>query len=229
MDWADIANKCGTTPGAASKRYSRMKQAFDKGDTAPTTPSKPKNASNAAFGSASGSATTPKRKRAAASSPKKKAGSEKFKPDGDEDEEEDGDGDDEYVDKKPRRTKGGMGGIAAKPRATPKSKTKSKQSPAIKEEPDQSAGFLVPDANGDRRDNTYYNGNVLLTPTYSGTVNPTEATTLIEADPEALHARSNGMRGPLYGAPVDDGEDKFYDANEILGDDEETFKEESEL
>jgi hypothetical protein len=27
--------RCGTTPGAASKRYSRMKQAFEAGEAAP--------------------------------------------------------------------------------------------------------------------------------------------------------------------------------------------------
>jgi hypothetical protein len=36
MNWDDIAKKCNTTPGAASKRYSRMKQAFDSGAAAPT-------------------------------------------------------------------------------------------------------------------------------------------------------------------------------------------------
>ncbi|KAF2265770.1 hypothetical protein CC78DRAFT_173800 [Lojkania enalia] len=35
-DWTDIANKCGTTPGAASKRYSRMKIAFENAGVIPT-------------------------------------------------------------------------------------------------------------------------------------------------------------------------------------------------
>ncbi|KAH8728773.1 hypothetical protein GQ44DRAFT_757182 [Phaeosphaeriaceae sp. PMI808] len=48
LDWVDIAKKCGTTSGAASKRYSRMKQAFNAGVDAPggssasTTPKTPK-------------------------------------------------------------------------------------------------------------------------------------------------------------------------------------------
>lgn len=44
MDWAEIAKKCNTTPGAASKRYSRMKQAFENGTSAPTTSSKSQSA-----------------------------------------------------------------------------------------------------------------------------------------------------------------------------------------
>ncbi|KAF1993008.1 hypothetical protein P154DRAFT_107178 [Amniculicola lignicola CBS 123094] len=35
-DWHDIAQKCNTTAGAASKRYSRMKQAFENGAPVPT-------------------------------------------------------------------------------------------------------------------------------------------------------------------------------------------------
>lgn len=76
MNWASIASKSGTTSGAASKRYSRMKQAFESGVEAPglspvksaattpskptATPPKPKNAAR------SPAKLTPKRKRTAA-------------------------------------------------------------------------------------------------------------------------------------------------------------------
>jgi len=83
MDWKDIAEKCGTTSGAASKRYSRMKQAFENGDAAPggsnpgspvkNTPAKGK-ATPRKKGTA---APIPKRKRAAP----KKAESEEMKDD----------------------------------------------------------------------------------------------------------------------------------------------------
>ncbi|KAJ4301651.1 hypothetical protein N0V90_003744 [Kalmusia sp. IMI 367209] len=59
-DWKDIAQKCGTTPGAASKRFSRMKQAFDKGD-----PATPKGTAYDALDTAPAT-PTPKRKRAPA-------------------------------------------------------------------------------------------------------------------------------------------------------------------
>jgi hypothetical protein len=89
MDWNVIADQCGTTAGAASKRYSRMKQAFESGadapgsnagSPAPTTPSKatPRKKTAAADGQAM---PTPKRKRA---TPKKKTVSEEPE---DEDEE----------------------------------------------------------------------------------------------------------------------------------------------
>jgi hypothetical protein len=37
MDWAAIAEVCGTTKGAASKRYSRLKLAFERGDGPPAS------------------------------------------------------------------------------------------------------------------------------------------------------------------------------------------------
>jgi len=221
MDWADIAKKCGTTPGAASKRYSRMKQAFDRGDAAPATPSKSKNASNGTTSSANGTTSTPKRKRATATTSKKKAvgDEEKFQPDTEEDAE------DEYAEKKPKRTKSVN---ASKPRTIPKPKLKGKQTPAIKEEPDQSAGFLIHNSNGsgNGHSDSYYARKHLPTPTLSSSVNPTEATTLIKTDPDDPHT---SMQGLLYDAVVDDGGEQFYDANEVLGEDEETFPQESEL
>lgn len=40
MDWASIAKTCSTTKGAASKRYSRLKLAFERGDGPPGSPAK---------------------------------------------------------------------------------------------------------------------------------------------------------------------------------------------
>ncbi|EUC50591.1 hypothetical protein COCMIDRAFT_744 [Bipolaris oryzae ATCC 44560] len=40
INWDVIATACNTTTGAASKRYSRMKLAFERGDTVPTSPAK---------------------------------------------------------------------------------------------------------------------------------------------------------------------------------------------
>lgn len=37
MDWAAIAEACGTTKGAASKRYSRLKLAFERGEGPPAS------------------------------------------------------------------------------------------------------------------------------------------------------------------------------------------------
>ncbi|KAH9874616.1 hypothetical protein IAQ61_003806 [Plenodomus lingam] len=44
-NWPDIAHKCGTTPGAASKRYSRMKQAFEHNPPTPANDSPGKSTS----------------------------------------------------------------------------------------------------------------------------------------------------------------------------------------
>ncbi|KAF1919730.1 hypothetical protein BDU57DRAFT_441970 [Ampelomyces quisqualis] len=77
-DWNEIAKQCGTTPGAASKRYSRMKQAFEAGDAAPEnnpaspapkTPSKTLRKKAQVNASDNEGTPTPKRKRA---SPKQK-------------------------------------------------------------------------------------------------------------------------------------------------------------
>ncbi|EAT78698.1 hypothetical protein HBI56_170940 [Parastagonospora nodorum] len=79
LNWSEIAQQCGTTVGAASKRYSRMKQAFDAGDAPPGsaqgTPA-PKTSARATPkkckvpNTTSDLTPTPKRKRA---TPKKKA------------------------------------------------------------------------------------------------------------------------------------------------------------
>lgn len=109
LDWNAIAEKCGTTPGAASKRYSRMKQAFESGAEPPAsggaaspggakTPAKatPKKAKAAAATEGEGT-PTPKRKRAPA---KKKGDEVKQEDDGDDAEQA-------KSPKKPRVTKKG--------------------------------------------------------------------------------------------------------------------------
>ncbi|KAF2248662.1 hypothetical protein BU26DRAFT_377441, partial [Trematosphaeria pertusa] len=98
-DWHSIAKACGTTPGAASKRYSRMKQAFEKGDATPssTTPTKSKATTN---GDTTPTTTT-KRKRVSAT---KKASKDvgKYKP-GDEEPDDDED----FTPSKPKRARAG--------------------------------------------------------------------------------------------------------------------------
>ena len=189
MDWAGIARKCGTTPGAASKRYSRMKQAFNKGDAATTTPSKSKNDSKGALPSSEGSTPCPKRKRTSVATLKNKnaAGAT---PDDEED-------DDESIDKKSKRNKKKRikteTGNTPKLRATPKPKSTDKQTPH------------------------------LPTPTHSSSVNPTEATTLVKPDPDA------GEPHPIAVDDKDEDEEYFYDANEVVGGDDTTFTQESEL
>jgi hypothetical protein len=97
MNWNDIAEQCNTTAGAASKRYSRMKQAFETGGgppgSNPASPT-PKTPSKATPGKAKATTTdgeatpTPKRKRA---TPKRKAVSEEemeAKPEVEYDEDE---------------------------------------------------------------------------------------------------------------------------------------------
>jgi len=76
LDWNAIAEKCGTTSGAASKRYSRMKQAFDAGAeppaSGPASPGGAKTPAKATPKKGKAAATdgegtpTPKRKRAPA-------------------------------------------------------------------------------------------------------------------------------------------------------------------
>ncbi|KAL1597952.1 hypothetical protein SLS60_008440 [Paraconiothyrium brasiliense] len=57
LDWKAIAAQCGTTTGAASKRYSRMKQAWEKDGSSDSPPATPKKAA-----AKTGKAATPKRK-----------------------------------------------------------------------------------------------------------------------------------------------------------------------
>jgi hypothetical protein len=127
MNWNDIAEQCGTTSGAASKRYSRMKQAFEAGNAppgsnpaspAPKTSSKATPKKKKTLTPAGESTPTPKRKRA---TPKKKTVEEEK----DEDEKlgfkskfEDSRNEDMHPSKKAK---------VAKPRATPDSKVTVKK------------------------------------------------------------------------------------------------------
>jgi hypothetical protein len=98
MDWKEIAEQCNTTAGAASKRYSRMKQAFETGggppgsntaSPAPKTPSKatPRKAKAT---TPEGEATpTPKRKRATPKKPAVREEDMEAKPDIENDDHED--------------------------------------------------------------------------------------------------------------------------------------------
>lgn len=137
MNWADIAEKCGTTAGAASKRYSRMKQAFDAGGDAPASnsgspaPKTPSKATprkkNAAAADAEGADATPtKRKRATP----KKVISEDSIMDDDEDvgikpepEVEDDSETEQMIT--PKKVKATKPKVTPKPRATPKPKATS--------------------------------------------------------------------------------------------------------
>ncbi|KAH7398462.1 hypothetical protein BKA66DRAFT_546026 [Pyrenochaeta sp. MPI-SDFR-AT-0127] len=100
LDWDVIAKKCNTTPGAASKRYSRMKQAFEQdiaiqstspGSTTKIVTTKPKSNSKKARATTSSDdevepKRTPKRKRV---SPKKKVVTneeQKIKPEAESDD-----------------------------------------------------------------------------------------------------------------------------------------------
>lgn len=137
MNWDEIATKCNTTSGAASKRYSRMKQAFEEGVAPPgvspkVTPSKtkptpkstpkkiaatsPDDANGDGEEEYAGATSTPTSKRKRASSKKKPqatAEEQKFKPNPEDDE--DGLSDEEMERKRVK---------AIKCKATPKPKPK---------------------------------------------------------------------------------------------------------
>ncbi|EOA86904.1 hypothetical protein ACJQWK_08954 [Exserohilum turcicum] len=114
-NWEAIASKCDTTAGAASKRYSRMKKAFEENVTAPNTlpsspvkntPVKPKSTPKSAVKkgtkAAENDAASPsvKRKRSTVNTPALTADAdEKFKPEPDEEDDE------ELFDVKPKRVK----------------------------------------------------------------------------------------------------------------------------
>jgi hypothetical protein len=58
-------------------------------------------------------------------------------------------------------------------------------------------------------------------------VDPTETTTFVKTDPDGS-MQPLSMAEPLYGAPVDEGDDTFFDAKETFGGEEE-YQQESEL
>jgi hypothetical protein len=114
-DWNAIAEQCGTTSGAASKRYFRMKQAFEANaappDSNPSSPA-PKTPSKKTKTTTDGEATpTPKRKRA---TPKKQVVNEEYDDDDEiiEPKQDTDDDDDAMTMPKKMRT--------TKPKGTPK-------------------------------------------------------------------------------------------------------------
>jgi hypothetical protein len=130
MNWDDIAKKCNTTPGAASKRYSRMKQAFDSGAAAPT-PAKKEVAEGGR-----------KRKRAEGSKAKSKDKSEdKSEVDSDVDsqdaDEDEGEEDEEVVKNEKHEVKNEEKKeekVKAETKAEVKEEKKPKPKPKVKEE-----------------------------------------------------------------------------------------------
>ena len=97
-DWEGIASQCNSTKGACSKRYSRLKLAFERGDAPPSTPGKsipstPKKTPHKCKGNVDDDgdgtpSSTPKRKR----TPTKKVADDnnnKSKPNSESDDEED--------------------------------------------------------------------------------------------------------------------------------------------
>ena len=147
FDWESIAEQCGSTKGAVSKRFSRMKLAFERGDAPP--PSTPTNGSKAAANPKKTSSkakvkteeddegtptTTPKRKR----TPSKKKM--------DYTEAED---DDEELDEKPKRAKSTP---KAKPRpkngvrASDEKNASEEPQTVVKGEPTESDGDVFTDA-----------------------------------------------------------------------------------
>ncbi|KAF2121531.1 hypothetical protein BDV96DRAFT_594722 [Lophiotrema nucula] len=87
MDWNEVAEKCGTTPGAASKRWSRLKQSIENGDGPPTPAAKEK---------ADGEKKSPAKERAP-----KKAADDKTAADGIKNE---GEGEGEEEKPKPKKS-----------------------------------------------------------------------------------------------------------------------------
>lgn len=125
MNWTKIAEKCNTTSGAAAKRYSRMKQAFDQGAAPPgasasrspakntptkakTTPKSTPRKSKAATSSGDdqvAATPTPKRKRATPLKKMAAAEAQTFKADP-EDEDDANVSDEEHTPKRAKGTKG---------------------------------------------------------------------------------------------------------------------------
>jgi hypothetical protein len=157
MNWNEIAEQCGTTSGAASKRYSRMKQALEAGDVppggdlaspAPKTPSKatPKKKKKA-LTPAGDSTPTPKRKRATLNKKTVEEGK-------DHDEEldfkldskpnfEDGQNEDMHPPKK---------GKVKKPRATPESKVTVKKETSMSVPTSEATTFIKDEVEDDIED-----------------------------------------------------------------------------
>lgn len=186
-----------------------MKQAFEKGGVASSTPSSKNKAGTANSTSTSlvadpAATSTPKRKRTSATrTPKNRIFKEekKYKPSLEEEDD-----DDEFlVDIKTKRAKSGAGN----PRAAPKSKAKG----ANQQDRDSELtyNFLAPN---------FHNAAHLPTPTLSNSNNPTEAATAIKPDPDTQF-------NSLIGSANEEGE-TFYDTSEFMGEEEEAASTERE-
>lgn len=125
-DWDAIAKSSGSTKGACSKRWSRLKLAFERGDAPPSTPSKSK--SGPATPRKTPAKVTPKTNADGTpiATPKRKRTPAKKTADEGEDEEED------EADEKPKRAKG-----------TPKTKPRPKNSFRASDDKDDHAAETV--------------------------------------------------------------------------------------
>lgn len=187
-----------------------MKQAFEKGDAAAATATKSKSGNPTSDGAKATPTSTPKRKRTMVTnggSTKKKVlnGDTKYKPEGSEH------GDDEDVDRELKRR-----------RATPTPKARAKKA-GIKQE--QHTDNDLPLNNGSLQ-------NHLPNPTLSGSVNPTEATTLIKTEPDEFLHDKHGFQGIAdgYQGTDEDTEQTYYDAQAYTsGGEDGTMTQESEL
>ncbi|KAJ4368326.1 hypothetical protein N0V83_006682 [Neocucurbitaria cava] len=214
LNWPDIAAKCNTTAGAASKRYSRMKQAFDQGVAAPgSSPTK----------------NTPTKPKATPRSTPKKTPTKAFTASGYDDGEDDDD-DDVEATPAPKRK-----------RASPKKKTPALDEQEFKEfklEPegeDDDEDAVSSEADKKVNKRAKVGGKAKATPKGTGKrggnakttdvaaaaiqqdydipTPTTEATTLIKPEHEDSH-----MGGDVDADAVAD--DTFFDAHEApLGDD----------
>ncbi|RYO28704.1 hypothetical protein AA0111_g6709 [Alternaria arborescens] len=135
-NWNDIAAKANTTAGAASKRYSRMKKAFEENGTAPCPSSLAKDTPRSTVKKSRKTATssgddvdvtqttpTPKRKRA---SQKKKIASTKDEAKYSSDPENEDD-QEELLESKPKRAKVGKTNSIVTPKPKPKSIIKEEE------------------------------------------------------------------------------------------------------
>ncbi|KAJ4379869.1 hypothetical protein N0V86_005053 [Didymella sp. IMI 355093] len=144
-DWDAIAKACNSTKGACSKRYSRLKLAFERGDAVPSTPGKANKSATvtpkktplkAKVNTEDGESTatsTPKRKRTAA---KKVDYAES------EDDEEDQDEQPKRAKSNPRPKPRPKNGFRASDEKMPSAESQS----VVKGEPNESDGDVFTDA-----------------------------------------------------------------------------------
>ncbi|KZM25880.1 hypothetical protein ST47_g2942 [Ascochyta rabiei] len=156
FDWDGIADKCNSTKAACSKRYSRLKIAFDKGDAPPPTPTKasksapttpkqtPRKSKLKTEDDSEDTPTTPvsKRKRTPAKKPTASL-ADKFKPETDEDEEEER--------AKPKRAKS-----TPEVKRKPKNAFRASDNKGIEETQPVVKGEPVDDSNNDDDDHVFF-------------------------------------------------------------------------